>query len=83
MGKMFHAAESGELRVLDHTGDTRMAWDKADPATIVAAKEFFDKHLAKGFLAFRVPKTEGEKAQLMKAFDPNTDIVLSPALTPG
>lgn len=68
----------GVLCIQDMTGDTKVMWDAKNADEVAAAKAQFDTLKAKGFLAFGVKK-DGEKAERIKAFDPEMEkIIMSP-----
>lgn len=72
-----------EMRVLDHTGDTRSIWDPSKPDEVEAAKATFDALRAKGYLAYSV-KRDGDKGEVMREFDPQAGkVILCPPLAGG
>jgi hypothetical protein len=74
---------SMELAVLDHTGDTKLIWDRRNAVEVAAAKATFDALKAAGYLAYSVSKA-GEKNEIIRAFDPEAEsLVLSPPLVGG
>ena len=74
---------TGELSVLDQTGDTKVAWDSENDDEIAAARRTFNDLRGKGYLAFRVNK-QGDKGQEMREFDPEAEkIILAPQMRGG
>ena len=75
--------EQSALIVLDHTGDTRLMWDKKAKPEVKAAQELFDKMKAKGYLAYTVNK-DGSPGEVINEFDPKAEkIIMSPQLVGG
>jgi hypothetical protein len=75
----------GMLRVLDHTGDTVVAWDLDDDASLVAAEAEFEHQLKR---RHRVPFARrcGEAANRAKpiiAFDPTVEEIVFAAPVMG
>lgn len=71
------------LIVLDHTGDTRLMWDKKAKPEVKAAEEMFDAMKAKGYLAYTVNK-DGSPGEVINKFDPKAEkIIMSPQLVGG
>lgn len=56
-------------------GDTKFHWNKNDPKSVEAAKEVFDQHRAKSYLAFSM-NAKGDQGEQMKDFDPEAGSVL-------
>lgn len=67
-----------KLQILDTSGHRELTWQESGQATALA-KVAFDEHLKKGYSAF---KTDGEGGKI-KAFDPQADIVMVPAIQGG
>ncbi len=75
--------EQSTLIVLDHTGDTRLMWDKKAKPEVKAAKEMFDAMKEKGYLAYTVNK-DGSPGEVINEFDPKAEkIIMSPQLVGG
>lgn len=66
---------TGTLCVLDPSGDTRMQWDKNDPAQVEAARKRFDEMRAKGYMAYSVSRS-GRQDTVLHAFDPDAERVI-------
>lgn len=74
---------TGEMAILDATGDTKVIWDPHNPDEVAAAKAQFDTLKKKGFIAYTVNK-KGDKGEVIREFDPNAEkIILSPPLAGG
>lgn len=74
---------TGELRVMDATGDSRTIWDPANAEEVAAVKRTFDDLRKKGFLAFAVKK-DGEKGKQITEFDPTAGkLILAPQMAGG
>jgi hypothetical protein len=74
---------TGELSVLDKTGDTKIIWDSARRDEVDAARRAFDDLKAKGYLAYSVTK-KGDKDEVIKKFDPDAErIIMAPPLVGG
>jgi hypothetical protein len=63
------------LNVLDDTGDTRMQWDRSNPAEVAKAEARFNDLKAKGFLAYKVNK-KGDMGEVLSAFDPSAERII-------
>lgn len=77
---------SGMLfEVLDHTGDSKHIWDKANAEEVEAAKrmfEYFTKE--KKYAAFHVTGKDGEKGEQMRTFDPKAErVIFAPQMQGG
>jgi hypothetical protein len=74
---------TGEMCVIDRTGDTKIIWDAKNEDEVEAARATFKKLKAKGYLAYSVSK-DGSKGEVLREFDPNAEkIILSPAMQGG
>lgn len=74
---------TGEMRIMDHTGDTKIIWDKNVPAEVEHARDTFKKFKDKRYLAYSV-ESGGAKGTILKEFDPNIQsMILSPPLAGG
>ena len=68
--------------VMDHTGHDEKVWDKADVVgTQEAAKRFAELNSA-GYTAV-VPGPDGSPGTVIKAFDPDADVLFVPRLVGG
>ncbi len=77
------AVRTGELCVLDHTGDTKLIWNPNNTDEVEAAKATFDRLRSKGYLAYQVGP-DGSKADVITEFDPNAEkIILAPPVRGG
>lgn len=74
---------TGEMAVLDRSGDIKTVWDSENREEVAAAKKQFDDLGAKGFAAFRVKKG-GEKGEQIRTFDPEAEaIIMVPQMVGG
>ena len=74
---------TGELCIIDRTGDTKVIWDSRNPDEVEAAKATFDRLRAKGYLAFKVEKN-GDRGEVLREFDERAEkIILSPPFAGG
>jgi hypothetical protein len=66
------------LSVLDHTGDTRIEWDRRNRDEVAAAREMFAKMKDKRYLAYRLD-ADGSQGEVIREFDPTAErIIMSP-----
>jgi hypothetical protein len=69
------------LRILDHTGDTTIPFDPADPATLRDVEARFAALMERNFVAFDVSTQPG---RIITAFDSAaTEIIVSPRFAGG
>lgn len=74
---------TGELCVMDATGDTKTVFDPNNPDEVEAARETFKALKKKGYLAYRVEKS-GDKGEALTEFDPQAGkIILCPPMRGG
>ena len=74
---------ANELAVMDKTGDTKSIWDPDNQAEVEAARSTFNALKKKGYIAYRVGR-DGEKAEVMNAFDPDAaQIIMAPPMAGG
>jgi hypothetical protein len=80
----------GQLRIMSHLGDTKVAWDArkataGDPEAAAAVREaerIFAEQRAQGGTAFAV--APGERPKVIERFDPETEqIVIVPRIAGG
>ena len=72
-----------EMAVLGVEGDVKHIWQRGNEDEVEAARAMFDSLKAKGFSAFRVDD-EGEKAELMRKFDPKAGkMIMVPQIAGG
>jgi hypothetical protein len=60
--------------VMDHTGDTRHAFDAGDQAALAEAEKRFKELTGAGFTAAK--RTENGTSELIRAFDPAAEETL-------
>lgn len=70
------------LRVLDQTGDTATVYDPTNVEDVEAVRKTFDEMKALGYLSYKVGE-QGEGDEVIRTFDPDADIVMSPQLIGG
>lgn len=56
-------------------GDTKFYWNAGNPDQTQVAKEVFDSHRSKNFLAFKM-NAKGDQGEQMTEFDPTAESVL-------
>ena len=80
----------GQLRIMSHLGDTRLAWDvkkaaEGDPEAVAAVREaerIFAEHRAQGGTAFAVEP--GQKPRVIEHFEREADqIIMVPRIAGG
>lgn len=74
---------TGEMCIIDRTGDTKVIWDAKNEDEVEAARATFKSLKKKGYLAYSVSK-DGSKGEVLHDFDPKAEkIILSPAMQGG
>lgn len=72
-----------KLQIMDSSGDKTVRWRKDRPDEVRRAKDQFDEHIGKGYLAYRTGENGGEGEQLRR-FDSNAErIILAPPISGG
>lgn len=67
---------TGVAAEMDEKGDTKIKWDKNNPAEVEFARASFDRLVGeKRFLAFSVGRT-GSKGDRIRTFDPAAERIL-------
>jgi hypothetical protein len=75
---------TGELAVMDHTGDMKVIWSSDNEDEVTQARKTFDDMRAKGYAAYRVEGKKGEKGEVIREFDPAAEkIIMAPAMVGG
>lgn len=76
--------EKRVMRILDQKeGDIKIIWDPEVPTEVDHARETFRKMTKeKGMAAYRVDK-KGERAKLLKDFDPDAEAMILAPLVQG
>lgn len=75
---------TGTLRILDHTGDTKVEWDILDPASVAEVKAKFDQVLAESRgLAYRTDANGGNAEKITEFDESAPQIIISPQLVGG
>ena len=67
--------ESGVLCCMDETGDTRMQWDKSNPAEVAKAETRFNELRKKGYMAYTV-NSKGDQGTVIDKFDPSAERII-------
>lgn len=74
---------TGEMAIMDRTGDTKIMWDRNNKDETDNARKQFDHWKGKGYLAYTVKKN-GEPDTQIHTFDPTAEkIIFSPPLVGG
>lgn len=72
------------LAIQDRTGDTKIIWSRDNADEVGNARRTFDELRGKGFDIFRVRGKEGDKAEIMTAFDPEAErMIAAPRMRGG
>lgn len=66
---------TGILSAMDETGDSRIQWDRADPAQVAKARSKFDELRKKGYAAYSVTGS-GKRGTVLKDFDENAERII-------
>ena len=75
---------TGELAIMDRTGDTKILWDRTKPEEVENARASFDRLRRSGYLAYTVTGKDGSRGEMITEFDPNAErIILSPPMVGG
>lgn len=70
------------LHVLDHTGDTRIEWDKDNATEVKLAEEHFKALKKKGYLTYRT-RRDGSAGEVIQRFDPTAEKIIASPQTVG
>lgn len=74
---------TGEMAVMDHTGDLKVIWDSDKEDEVEAAKAQFNALRKKGYSAFAVNK-KGDAGGRIDTFDPLAEkLIMVPAMQGG
>lgn len=74
----------GFIRIMDHTGDTPIAWRVGNRTEEDIARAAFSKAKDRGWLAYRVDPDDKSKGTQMREFDPKAgEVILAPAPVGG
>ena len=78
-------AQKNEMSIMGRTGDTKFLWDPRNIVEVENARRTFNDLRAKGFLAFRVNSTTGNKeGEQISEFNPEAAaLIMVPALQGG
>jgi hypothetical protein len=73
----------GTLSILDKDGDTRIQWDRSNPAEVGEAEARFNELKARRYLAYKVNR-RGDRGEVLHAFDASAErIIMSPPMVGG
>lgn len=74
---------TGELCVMNHTGDLKLVWNSQNTGEVEEARKMFNDMKAKGYLAYKV-QGGGDKGEVITAFEPDAGkIIMAPPLAGG
>lgn len=71
-----------QLIVMDRTGDSRTAFMPDDAASVSVAQAMFDDFRAKGYIGVKLG-ADGSRGELIRDFDPNSDVLIYPPYIGG
>lgn len=75
--------QTGEMRVMNRDGDTKIIWDRNNADETAAARKVFDDLKDKRFMAYRVDD-RGDKSEVLREFDPDAEkLIMAPPLVGG
>jgi hypothetical protein len=75
---------TGEMAVMDHSGDTKIIWDAEKPDEVETARQSFKSLRKKGYLAYKVTGKDGAKGEQIHEFEPDAErIILAPPMVGG
>jgi len=67
----------GTMRILDHTGDTTLAWAVDDPASLAEAEALFARLTAERKIPFaRAVGAPADAAERIRSFDPAAEEIV-------
>lgn len=71
------------LEITDHTGDTKIEWNKNVPAEVEAARETFSRMKEQHkYLAYKT-RRDGTRGEVIRAFDPDAERIIMVPQTQG
>jgi len=74
----------GLIEQMGPEGDTKSIWDRNNEDEVAAARDTYEKLTKKGYRAYHVTGSEGEKGEPMSEFDPKVErMILVPPLQGG
>lgn len=75
---------TGEICILDHTGDTKLIWDKDNADEVAEMRDLFKRYRKRGYLAYKVTGKDGNKGEQIHDFEPDAGrIIFAPPLVGG
>lgn len=73
-----------EMSILDPSGDTKVTWNKDNPDEVENARRTFDDLKKKGFMAYSVEGSRGDKGEVLRGFDADAErLIMAPPLVGG
>jgi hypothetical protein len=69
-------ADCGVMRIMNMTGDDRIAWNKFNLTEINKAKDAFDELVAQGLVPYRAGTNGKASSEVMDEFDPAAEEVI-------
>jgi hypothetical protein len=74
---------TGQIRLMNETGDTAVLWDRAVPEQVDEARKVFTEARSQGLAAYSTNATT-KQSEVIREFDPDaTMVVLIPQLQGG
>ena len=74
---------SSELIILDHSGDTKVMWNRGEPTEIAAARAMFSSLKAAGYMAYKTDR-KGDKGDVVREFDADAErLIMSKPIVGG
>lgn len=75
---------TGELCVMDHSGDTKITWDPDKKIEVDAARKMFEDMKAKGYYGYSVRDKDSLKGEVIHKFNPDLEkIIMAPPIQGG
>jgi len=68
---------TGELAIMDRTGDTKILWNRHDPNDVAVARAAFREARSKGFLIYRAEGKDGHQGEQINEFDPDAERLIA------
>lgn len=74
---------TGEMKILDHTGDTKIVWDSDKQVEVDEAKNTWARMKKLGYVGYKV-NSKGDKGEVIHEFDPYAEkLIMAPQLRGG
>ena len=68
--------KTGIGHLLNRHGDTPFMWNAEDEDDVRLARETFARYKKEGYIAYRVTGKNGERGEVIKAFDPAAERII-------